>query len=127
MPRVTVGSAAQLSSFSKAKDVIANEEIFPKGSILIPITASMIGSIAVVIAMTPFDVVSTRLYNQGVSKTGQGLIYTGFIDCVAKIFKKEGILGFYKGIGASYFRLGPHTMLSLVFWDKLRTIVMNNR
>ena len=125
MPRVTVGSAAQLSSFSKAKEIITNRGIFPENSILIPFSASMIGSVFVVVAMTPFDVVSTRLYNQDVAVDGKGTFYRGFTDCVCKIFKKEGLMGFYKGIGASYFRLGPHTVLSLVFWDKLRHWYLN--
>ena len=122
MPRVSVGSAAQLSSFSKAKEVIINREIFSEGSILVPFSASMIGSVAVVFAMTPFDVISTRLYNQGVTHNGHGVLYNGFVDCASKIFRKEGFIGFYKGLGASYFRLGPHTVLSLVFWDKLRSL-----
>ena len=122
MPRVSVGSAAQLSSFSKAKEVIINREIFSEGSILVPFSASMIGSVAVVFAMTPFDVISTRLYNQGVTHDGRGVLYNGFVDCASKIFRKEGFIGFYKGLGASYFRLGPHTVLSLMFWDKFRTL-----
>ena len=126
LPRVTVGSAAQLSSFSKAKEAITNRKIFSEGSIFIPLTASMIGSVVVVTAMTPFDVISTRLYNQNVAADGRGTLYSGFLDCAYKIFRKEGLVGFYKGIGASYFRLGPHTILSLVFWDKLRTLYLNN-
>ena len=126
MPRVTIGSAAQLSSFSKAKEEIVNRKIFKENSIFIPLSASMIGSLFVVVAMTPFDVVSTRLYNQAVTADGRGLLYSGFIDCLYKIFRKEGLIGFYKGIGASYFRLGPHTILSLVFWDKLRSFYISN-
>ncbi len=125
MPRVTVGSAAQLSSFSKAKEIISNKGIFNENSILIPFTASMVGSVFVVLAMTPFDVVSTRLYNQDVLANGKGSLYNGFLDCTYKIFRKEGFIGVYKGLGASYFRLGPHTVLSLVFWDKLRSVYLN--
>jgi len=126
LPRVTVGSAAQLSSFSKAKEEITNRRIFPEGSIFTSLTASMVGSVFVVVAMTPFDVISTRLYNQNVTADGRGTLYSGFLDCSFKIFKKEGLFGFYKGIGASYFRLGPHTILSLVFWDKLRGFYVNS-
>ena len=92
---------------------------------MVPITSSMLASVFVVIAMTPFDVVTTRLYNQGVAKeTGRGLMYDNVFDVFRKIFKTEGVLGFYKGIGAHYFRIGPHTILSLVFWDSFRRIMM---
>lgn len=53
-------------------------------------------------------------------KSGKGLLYNGYGDCIVKIFRTEGVFGFYKGIGASYFRLGPHTVLSLVFWDQFK-------
>lgn len=48
----------------------------------------------------------------------QGKLYRGFLDCFAQISSKEGLLGLYKGIGAVYLRLGPHTVLSLCFWLK---------
>jgi len=94
--------------------------MFDENSWLVPACGSMISSIAVVMCMTPFDVVATRLYNQGTNKAGKGLMYSGFLDCFLKIFKKEGLLGFYKGVGPHYFRIGPHTILSLLFWDQLR-------
>ena len=95
---------------------------FPERSLLIPVSAGMISSIAVVTCMTPFDVVSTRLYNQGTSASGKGLLYRGFVDCFVKIFKQEGVMGFYKGVGPHYFRVGPYTILVLLFWDQLRML-----
>lgn len=71
--------------------------------------------------MTPFDVISTRLYNQPVDAvTGKGTVYKGIFDCAAQIFRTEGIFGFYKGFSASFLRLGPHTVLSIFFWQLLR-------
>lgn len=99
-------------------------QIFETDSILNSLIASMVSGCVVVLFMTPFDVVSTRLYNQGVDTTGQGLYYNGFLDCFKKIFHSEGIIGFYKGWAASLFRLGPHTVLSLVFWSKLRSMYL---
>ncbi|XP_051516038.1 solute carrier family 25 member 35 [Myxocyprinus asiaticus] len=125
VPRVSVGSAAQLSTFSSSKELITDTQIFSKGSWLIALSAGMISSVVVVLAMTPFDVVSTRLYNQPVDHLGKGVLYRGFADCFSKTLKKEGMTGLYKGLGASYFRLGPHTILSLLFWNELRTLYHN--
>ena len=80
----------------------------------------MTSGVMVVTMMTPFDVVSTRLYNQGTDTTGRGLLYRGVADCFVRTFSAEGIWGFYKGAGASFFRLGPHTVLSLVIWNQLQ-------
>lgn len=52
----------------------------------------------------------------------QGLMYRGILDALLQTARTEGIFGMYKGIGASYFRLGPHTILSLFFWDQLRIL-----
>ena len=82
--------------------------------------ASTLSGCVVVIFMTPFDVVSTRLYNQGTDASGRGLYYRNVGDCFVKTFRKEGLWGFYKGWGASLFRLAPHTVLSLVFWNQLQ-------
>ncbi|XP_060710464.1 solute carrier family 25 member 35 isoform X2 [Hemiscyllium ocellatum] len=95
-------------------------EVFQPGSWLVSLTAGMVSSIFVVLAMTPFDVVSTRLYNQPVDRKGKGVIYRGYLDCFARTVRKEGLYGLYKGTGASYFRLGPHTILSLFLWEEMR-------
>ncbi|XP_066296676.1 solute carrier family 25 member 35-like [Branchiostoma lanceolatum] len=124
MPRVTVGSAAQLSTFAISKEKIQNLGIFPHHSFAVPMLGAMVSSVVVVTFMTPFDVVSTRLYNQPVDARGKGTLYRGVWDCFQKIFHKEGIWGFYKGTAASYFRLGPHTILSLLFWDRFRELYL---
>ena len=53
-------------------------------------------------------------------KTGKGTVYRGIVDCALKIFRTEGVRGFYKGFSASFLRLGPHTVLSIFFWQLLR-------
>ena len=95
-------------------------QLFHEDSWLNAFFASIMGGIVVVACMTPFDVVSTRMYNQPVNSVGKGVIYSNLFDCFVKIFKKEGLWGFYKGWGPQFMRLCPHTVLSLVFWDSLR-------
>ncbi|KAG8142244.1 hypothetical protein E2320_006183 [Naja naja] len=95
---------------------------FKEGSWMVALAGGMVSSVAVAVAMTPFDVVSTRLYNQPVDETGMGKHYRGFFDCVVRVSGKEGVLALYKGFGPAYLRLGPHTVLSLLFWDELRRI-----
>ncbi|XP_066120317.1 solute carrier family 25 member 35 [Saccopteryx bilineata] len=122
LPRVIAGSSTQLCTFSSTKDLLTQWEIFPPQSWKMALAAAMVSGVAVVLAMTPFDVVSTRLYNQPTDTQGKGLMYRGLLDAMLQTARTEGIFGMYKGIGASYFRLGPHTILSLFFWDQLRTL-----
>ncbi|XP_059151378.1 solute carrier family 25 member 35-like isoform X2 [Physella acuta] len=122
MVRVTVGSASQLSTFSFSKNFIQETKIFTPNSFLSTLSASMVSGIFVTLFMTPFDVVSTRLYNQPFTQSGHGAIYSGVTDCFLKIFRSEGLWGFYKGWFPSYLRIGPHTTISLVLWDEIRKL-----
>lgn len=122
VPRVMVGSAAQLTTFAAAKQRIDEARLFAHPNHILGVFfASCLSGVAVVVFMTPFDVVSTRLYNQpNAGLLGAKPYYKGFWDCVMKISRTEGLLGFYKGWAASFLRSAPHTVLSLIFWDELR-------
>ncbi|KAL2091577.1 hypothetical protein ACEWY4_013840 [Coilia grayii] len=120
VPRVMVGSAAQLATFSSAKEWVSDTEWFCPNSWLIALTAAMLSGLAVTITMTPFDVISTRLYNQPVDEFRKGQLYTGVVDCMLKVSQSEGLLGLYKGIGPVFLRLAPHTVLSMLLWDLMR-------
>lgn len=52
----------------------------------------------------------------------QGRLYRGLADCLVKTWRLEGPLALYKGLGPAYLRLGPHTILSMLFWDELRKL-----
>lgn len=127
LPRAFFGSTAQLTSFDYCKQWLHNYPEFRKSPLLTTLVSSLVGGVAVAVVMTPFDLVSTRIYNQGVDAQGKGLLYRGYLDCVWKIWKSEGFFGFYKGLGACYFRLGPHTVLCLVFWDQLKEYYNNSK
>ncbi|XP_026993218.1 solute carrier family 25 member 34 [Tachysurus fulvidraco] len=120
VPRVMVGSAAQLATFSSAKEWLINTQCLGHDSWIIALVAAMVSGVAVAITMTPFDVISTRLYNQPVDELKKGRFYTGFLDCLMKVSHTEGFLGLYKGMGPVFMRLAPHTVLSMLLWDVMR-------
>lgn len=70
--------------------------------------------------MNPTDVVSTRIYNQASNSSGQGMYYSGVIDCFIKIIKIEGFRALFKGFWPHYVRMGPHSVLVLLFFDELK-------
>ena len=45
------------------------------------------------------------------------------LDAARKILATEGPLGFYKGAGSHYLRLGPHMVLVFVILEQLRLFV----
>ncbi|XP_015437781.1 PREDICTED: solute carrier family 25 member 35-like isoform X1 [Dufourea novaeangliae] len=142
IPRIFVGSATQLTTFGVATDWLRSLEIFTDQSISLTFVASLIGGSCVALTMQPFDVLATRLYNQrkchwfinngftiqfhsacteniGTDASGKGALYNGLLDASVKIFRTEGLTGLYKGIFPTWMRIAPHTVLCLVFYEKI--------
>lgn len=122
MMRNSIGSASQIASYECTKEWINNNNVFQQSRYMSAFVASNVGAIVKTFALTPMDVIMTRLYNQAVDEKGKGLLYKGIVDCAKKIIKSEGLLAFYKGLGPSYFRQAPHSVLLLVFWDMLKDL-----
>lgn len=95
-------------------------QVFRGTHMPVVIAASVVSGWMVVCGMTPFDVVATRLFNQGLDKNGRGLLYRNLFDCFAKTVRNEGMRGLYKGFMANYWRLVPHTILHLTFWEQFK-------
>lgn len=69
---------------------------------------------AIATTMTqPLDVLKTRAMN---SKPGE---FKGALDLVT-FTAKQGPLAFYKGYIPAFVRLGPHTVLTFIFFEQLR-------
>lgn len=79
--------------------------------------ASFIASLITTTAANPADVVKTRVMNDSSRVIG------GPRQHVAHIWKTHGPAGFLKGWTASYLRIGPHTVISLVLIEKVRQMM----
>ncbi|XP_070068946.1 solute carrier family 25 member 35-like [Drosophila takahashii] len=116
--RATVASAVQIGTFGKAKSLLKENGVVTHPTILSFCSGLAAGSFMSV-AITPLDVITTRLYNQGVDAQGRGLYYKGWLDCVLKILRSEGVHGLYKGFFPIYLRSTPYSILVLLFFDEL--------
>ncbi|XP_025422293.1 solute carrier family 25 member 35-like isoform X2 [Sipha flava] len=123
MVRIGVASAMQLSTMGLMNEALVKHGLLTNDQkVLCTLVSSMLGGILMAVVMAPFDLVSTRLYNQGVDSNGRGILYKSYLECMTKTFKQEGIHGLYKGVFPCYLRLGPHVVLSMTFWDMLRQV-----
>lgn len=115
-----VGSGAQLSSYESCKRLVKKYFGFEDGAPL-HLASALGAGLVVTTAMNPFDVVSTRLYTQQVGENAHYRTgWRGPLDCISKIAKTEGALGFYKGWSAHYMRLGPHTVFTFMFLEQAK-------
>lgn len=108
MGRAAVVNAAQLSSYSQAKQLLVKSGYFSEG-ILMHFTASMISGFVTTVASMPVDIAKTRIQNMKIGADGSKE-YKGAIDVLVKVCKHEGVFALWKGFWPYYFRLGPHTV-----------------
>uniref|UniRef100_A0A1B0AG92 Solute carrier family 25 member 35 n=1 Tax=Glossina pallidipes TaxID=7398 RepID=A0A1B0AG92_GLOPL len=118
IPRASLGSGAQIATFGKTKEFLIEYNLVTQ-PILNSFAAGLFAGSVMSLAITPPDVITTRLYNQGLDEHGRGLYYNGYFDCVVKILRSEGIYGMYKGFWPNYVRIAPHSTLVLLFFDEL--------
>ncbi|EST05704.1 Mitochondrial substrate/solute carrier [Kalmanozyma brasiliensis GHG001] len=77
------------------------------------------GSIGATIVY-PIDLVKTRMQNQRSSVVGEPLMYKNSIDCVKKVFRNEGLRGFYSGLGPQLLGVAPEKAIKLTVNDLVR-------
>lgn len=112
---------SQLVTYDEAKERLTRS--WGKGNDkLIMFSASMISAVASSCASLPFDNIKTKL--QKMKRLPDGTMpYTGFFDCVAKTASREGVLGFWAGLPTYYFRVGPHSVITLLTAEVLRYLM----
>ncbi|KAI2809597.1 hypothetical protein RDWZM_003171 [Blomia tropicalis] len=86
------------------------------------------GGICLVAAGHPLDTVKVRLQTMSRPNNGQLPLYNGTFDCIGKIFSKEGMKGFYKGMATPLVGVTP--MYAITFFGyslgkKLQTPTVN--
>ncbi|CAD7014919.1 unnamed protein product [Ceratitis capitata] len=121
IPRAGLGSGVQIATFGKTKTMLRDNGWVTQPTLNSFCAGAIAGSI-MSLAITPPDVITTRLYNQGVDASGKGVYYSGWTDCVVKIVRSEGLLGLYKGFWPNYLRIAPHSTLVLLFYDELLAV-----
>jgi len=117
--RMSVASPVQLVSYDVTKRTVISLGV--KEGLPVHVVSSIIAGAIMVLFLNPFDVVTTRMYNQNYVD-GKGTLYSGVTDCFAKILRTEGFFGLYKGLIPHYARVAPHTIMLLVLFDQLSKV-----
>jgi solute carrier family 25 protein 14/30 len=115
--RAMILTAAQLGTYDHIKHTILRLNLLADGPSC-HFASSICAGVVMATATSPVDIIKTRLMNQPVDAK----LYTGFVDCLAKIRRNEGLAGFYKGFTAQWMRMGPFTIIQLMVWERLRKL-----
>lgn len=114
--RAMVVNAAQLASYSQAKQIVLSTGYF-KDNILLHFIASMISGLITTAASMPVDIAKTRIQNMKVIDGKPE--YKGALDVLGKVIRNEGFFSLWKGFTPYYARLGPHTVLTFIFLEQM--------
>jgi len=116
MGRAMVVNAAQLATYSQAKQAILGTGYIQDG-IFCHFISSMISGLVTTIASMPVDIAKTRL--QSMKYVDGKPEYRGAADVLSKVIKQEGFFSLWKGFTPYYFRLGPHTVITFVILEQM--------
>ena len=87
------------------------------GGVPLLFTATLVSSLAANIVANPFDVVKSRMQQDGSGK------YSSMVDCLLRIASNEGLLALWKGFVPAFLKLAPYTVISLLLTDKITMVV----
>lgn len=119
MVRAMVVNAAQLATYSQAKQLLLTLDHF-HDNIICHFAASMISGLVTTLASMPVDIAKTRIQTM---QTINGVPeYKGAIDVLTKLIRREGFFSLWKGFTPYYARLGPHTVLTFIFLEQFRML-----
>ncbi|KAI9207303.1 mitochondrial carrier domain-containing protein [Polychytrium aggregatum] len=108
-------TASQVGSYDIFKNELLSTGYFVD-NIYTHFTASLLAGLVATTVCSPFDVVKTRMM---ASSTGAN---KGMMGVTMHIFRTEGPLAFLKGWIPSYTRLGPHTILTFLAYEKIKEV-----
>jgi hypothetical protein len=82
-----------------------------------------IGGIMAGLITYPNDTVRRMLQLQG-SRGTEG-IYSGYFDCIRKVYRNHGIQRFYHGVGINIIRMAPNTAVQFGSYELLKQLSEN--
>lgn len=115
--RAALLTAAQLATFSQAKDALA--PVLPFGGVGLTFCATLVSGFCATVASLPMDVIKTRLQNMRIVDGKPE--FTGTLDCLGKIVKAEGPSVLFKGFLPSYVKLAPYSTIALMANQQLKS------
>lgn len=122
--RAMVLNVAQLATYDQAKESIIRTGLV--GDNMISYTlASGVSAIVATTVSIPLDSAKTRVQNMrvvnGVAE------YSGMLDALRKTVAKDGVLSLWRGFTPYFLRLGPHTMLTFLCLEKLKSMYYHSK
>lgn len=111
---VAPSRAIYFCAYSQTKAFLNNQQQFPADSPIVHLLSASCAGFAASTTTNPIWFIKTRLQLDYNSKNKMTVG-----DCIRRIYRQSGLLGFYKGISASYFGISE-TVIHFVIYEALK-------
>lgn len=112
------------ASYSRTKTFILQKVNFTNTSA--DFTAGCVAGLVSKTLLMPLDVVRKRLQIQGTAYNTYVIrdlqVYSGFSDCVKRIYHREGLRGFFNGLSFALLKSVPSTATTLLIYGILNRL-----
>ncbi|CAI0451283.1 unnamed protein product [Linum tenue] len=108
----------KIKSYMAARDNTTIDELSP-GDVAV---ASSIAKVGASVTTYPHEVIRSRLQEQGQVR-GTEARYAGVVDCVRKVFLKEGLPGFYRGCATNLLRTTPSAVITFTSYEMIHRLL----
>ncbi|KAF0981362.1 hypothetical protein FDP41_012622 [Naegleria fowleri] len=121
--------AIYFATYSGTKDLMSKYCGLSSDSPLVHIGSAAACGVVVPAVMNPMFLVKTRiqldLYKPNSSRGSNTPNYNGYMDCISRIYRDEGVKGFYKGLTASFLGIFE-TAIYFVLYEQVKRMALKS-